>query len=98
MIQILLNNDYPLSFIFSNTLTRIKYHYNRSVNHTHRNKNIKIKNRFFSIPYVKTISELFFPVAVGINKKIAFTIANTLKKYITRGKNKLDHMSHQKVV
>ena len=50
MIQILLNNDYPLSFIFSNIFTRIKYHFNRSVNHIHQNKNIKIKNRFFSIP------------------------------------------------
>jgi len=44
------------------------------------------------VSYMKTVSKSFFPVATGINKEIVFTIPNTLKKYITQGKDNLNYM------
>jgi hypothetical protein len=65
IINILLNNGYPLSFIFANIRDRLKYHFYKSKkNSVH---NIHIDNsenkKFFTVPYIGTISEKFAPVA-----------------------------------
>ena len=56
------------------------------------------KNKFFTILYVNTIFERFTPIVNMFNCKLAFTIPNTLKNFIKRGKNKLEHVHNQIVV
>lgn len=55
-------------------------------------------NKYFIIPYVKSISESFTPIATKLNLKTVYTIPNTLKKFISHGKDKLDPMSYQDIV
>ena len=94
-INIFLKNGYPLHFIFSTIHNRIKFHIN-NINSFKNNKDGTEK--FFTIPYVNTISERFTPIVNTFNCKLAFTIPNTLKNFIKRGKNKLEHVHNQIVV
>ncbi|KYN16344.1 hypothetical protein ALC57_11400, partial [Trachymyrmex cornetzi] len=94
MINIFLNNCYPLSFIFSTIWERIKFH-------THGRgdaRNIKVTDKYFTIPYVRSVSESFLPISSMFHCKLAFTIPNTLKGLIRRGKDKLDIFSNNNVV
>lgn len=83
-ICVLLNNGYPLPFIFLAIETRLKYHDHKLKSKREHNN---INNRFFTVPYVKTISESFVPIASNINRKTAFSIPNTLKRFIKMGKD-----------
>ncbi|KYQ54521.1 hypothetical protein ALC60_06668 [Trachymyrmex zeteki] len=94
-IRTLLNYCYPLSTIFSIINNRLKYH---SHNSWQKKVPLVAADKFFTIPYVKSISESFVPVASCLNKKTAYTIPNTLNKFINRGKDKLNHISQQGVV
>ncbi|KAG5309544.1 DEN1B protein, partial [Acromyrmex insinuator] len=95
-IKVFLQNGYPLSFIFSTIHNRIKYHINK-FNNLNKNKDDS-GGRFFTIPYVNTISERFIPVVNMLNCKLAFTIPNTLRSFIRRGKDDLEHVQSQNVV
>ncbi|KAG5309762.1 COX1 oxidase, partial [Acromyrmex insinuator] len=94
-IKIFLQNGYPLRFIFSTIHNRIKYHINK-INNLNKNKNDT--ERFFTIPYVSTISERFVPIVNMFNCKLTFTIPNTLRSFIKRGKDDLEHIQNQNVV
>ncbi|KYN12201.1 hypothetical protein ALC57_15633 [Trachymyrmex cornetzi] len=85
MINIFLNNCYPLSFIFSTIWERIKFH----IHNRGSTRNIKVADKYFTIPYVRSISESFLPISSMFHCKLAFTIPNTLKGLIRRGKGKL---------
>ena len=88
MIQILLRNGYPLSFIFSSIQMRIKFHsYNRKITKNQARDYYK----YLTVPFVRTISESFSNIEMSIQKCQfkTFMISNILKKYIT-GKNTLD--------
>ena len=77
IISILLDNGYLLVFIFSIIRQRLKFHC-----YPHPNTKLLNKNRkYFTIPFVKFIFESFMPVTLGIHLT-AFTISNTLKKFI----------------
>jgi len=83
-IHIFLNNGYPLPFIFSTIENRLKFHiYNKHATH-----NPQINEKFFTVLYVKSISESFSPIPIMFHCK--FSITNTLKSFIKRGKNKSD--------
>ena len=56
------------------------------------------KLRSFSIPYVKSISEKFFPIVNMFNCKLVYFIPNLLKNFIKKGKDGLDPLCNQNVV
>ena len=60
--------------------------------------NLQIKKKYFTIPYVHSISESFLPISNMFHCKLAFTITNTLKNFIERGKSKLELLSNQNVL
>ncbi|KYQ59927.1 hypothetical protein ALC60_01023 [Trachymyrmex zeteki] len=92
-INIFLNNGYPLDFIFSSIQKRIKFHINKS-----GTVEKKIKEKFFTIPYVSSVSERFAPIANRCHCKLAFSIPNSLNKFIKKGKDQLDPLCNQNVV
>jgi len=53
---------------------------------------------FFTIPYVKSISESFLPIVKKFGFNIAYSVPNTLNKFVKRGKDKIDPKSHNEVV
>ncbi|KYN17536.1 hypothetical protein ALC57_10185 [Trachymyrmex cornetzi] len=57
-----------------------------------------LPNKFFAIPFFNSISEKFKPIANVVDCKLAYTIPNTLKDYIKKGKDKLEHTKNQNVV
>jgi len=106
-INILLNNSYPLQFIFSSIRSRINFMIKKDPSKIFKKKErgntSKIadntnKKDYFTVPHIYTISESFSPIAKKFNFNIFFNIPNTLKKYIKTGKDSLDTMSRQDVV
>lgn len=73
-IRMLLRNGYPLSFIFSRIDKRIKMliHNNYITHDAH----LQLKDKFFTIPYVKSISESFLPLITKFNCKLVFFIVS----------------------
>ena len=73
--------------------------------HSYKIKSIKIRTKdsnkyltkYLTVLFVRTISESFSNIARSVNLKPAFTIPNTLKKYITTGKDILETASHHVV-
>jgi len=104
IIGTLLDNCFPLSFIVSTINTRLKTLANRMATEINMKDNINEKLRmedkknFFTIPYIKSISESFLPIARKYGFDIAYTIPNTLSRYIIRGKDKIDSMSQNDCV
>ncbi|KYN28478.1 hypothetical protein ALC57_02090 [Trachymyrmex cornetzi] len=95
VIDAFLKNCYPLSYIFTIVKNRIKYH---TLNNEKKKSNPLIREKYFTIPYVKSISESFLPISTMFHCKLAFTIPNTLKSFIRRGKDKLEFLSNQNIV
>ena len=48
------------------------------MNNINRIVNKKVKKKFFTIPYVKSISEKFSPIVNMYNYKFAYSIPNSL--------------------
>ncbi|KYN20260.1 hypothetical protein ALC57_07164, partial [Trachymyrmex cornetzi] len=93
-INTFLENCYPLSFIFTTVINRIKFH-TLNIKTT---RNPLIRDKYFTIPYVRSISESFLPISSVFHCKLAFTIPNTLRGLIRRGKDRLNFLSNQNVV
>jgi len=101
IIGTLLDNCFPLPFIFLLINTRLKTLANRFATKINMNNDkliIEYKKNFFTIPYIKSISETFLPIARKYRFDIAYTIPNTLSRYIIRGKDKIDSMSQNDCV
>jgi len=83
-IEVLLDNCFPLPFIFSTINRRIKQLSYRENNFNKENKKLKQldKMEFFTIPYVNSVSESFLPVYGRFGFSMSHSILNTLKKYI----------------
>jgi len=56
------------------------------------------RNNFFTIPYIKSISESFLPIVKKYGYDVAYSVPNTLNKIIRRGKDRIDPMSQNDVV
>ncbi len=97
-ILITLNNGYPLSFIFSKINIRLKFHIYNKKPVSHDVSQVKDNKKIFTVPYVKSISERFLPITAKFNCKLAYTIPNTLEKFIKRGKDDLDLLHNHDVV
>jgi len=52
------------------------------------------KKDVFAVPYIITISESFLSLTNKYGFNIAFSIPNTLNRFIKCGKDNLDPMSH----
>jgi len=72
----------------------LKFH----IQNKHITYNLQIKEKFFTVPYVKSISESFSPISNMFHYKLAFFITNTLKSFIKRGKDKLELLSNQNMI
>jgi len=63
IINILLENCFSLQFIFTTINTRIKTLANKIITETkNTNGEAQSRDNFFTIPYVKSISESFLPI------------------------------------
>lgn len=93
IISVLLKNCYPLEFIFTTIRNRIKFHLYK----TNITVNRDLDKRFFTIPYVKDISERFLSLNNNIFK-VAFTLTNKLNKFIKTGKDPLSSDDQSNVV
>jgi len=69
----------------------------RDIENTNYLSQVNEKN-FFTIPYVKFISESFLPIVKKFGFNIAYSIPNTLNKFVKRGKDKIDSKSHNEIV
>jgi len=66
-----------------------------NLNDKHSNKN---RLSFFTIPYVKSISESFLPITMKFGFNIAYSIPNTLHNFIKRGKDRINTTSQSNCV
>jgi len=98
-IEVLLDNCF-LPFIFSTINRRIKQLSYKENIFNKEDKKVKNSDKieFFTIPYVNSVSEGFLPVCGRFGFCMSYSIYNTLKRYIKRGKDGLDVWSHSDVV
>ena len=69
-------------------LNRIKFY----IHNKNTTNNNKVKDKFFAIPYVNSISEKFLPLGNMFNSKLAYTILNKLKNLIKKDKDQLEYI------
>ncbi|KYN21629.1 hypothetical protein ALC57_06005 [Trachymyrmex cornetzi] len=100
MINTLLNNGYPLDFLFNTINNRIKsLSHKNNLKQTNQKElsdnNIKM---YCTLPYVKNFTEKFQNVYKKHNLNIAYKSINSLNKFIKTGKDKLDKMDNNNVI
>jgi len=99
-INLLLNNGYPLDFIFSNIHNRIKklihqkLHNTTTIPHTSE----EFQNKYFTVPYIKYMSKSIKSISKKFGFPLAFTIPNTLNFFIKTGKDRIDTTNRCNVV
>jgi len=101
VIDTLLNNDYPLKFIFRVMSDRIK-----SLVHSKTNKQKKIlpdnndtqMSKWFSIPYISNVSEKFKNITAGSQLKLFYHSLNKLSRIIKVHKDPLLNSQKKNVV
>jgi len=101
VIRTLLDNDYPLNFIFKVMTNRIKSLVNNKTfkqNRTTEDINETETTKWFTIPYVGNFSEKFRRVIVGTRIKLAYHSLNKLNKFIKVQKDPLPKLQKKNVV
>jgi len=100
VIITLLNNCFPLAYIFETINRRIRTLSNTiDLDIKKNDQHLQLNQRnFFTIPYVKSISESFLPFIKKYGYNISFSVPNTLNKFIKRGKDKIEHIAQNDVV
>ncbi|KYN22044.1 hypothetical protein ALC57_05566 [Trachymyrmex cornetzi] len=92
-IETLLNNGNPLTLIFTTINDRIKYHF-----HNNQKKTAPLTvDKFFTVPYIKSISESFQSHLVYIRRQL-IQYLTCLTDLLRLSKDKLSFMSQQDVV
>jgi len=84
IIKILLENDYSLHFIFNTISSRIKgLINNKIVKYKNNNvENCSDKKIWFTVPFIKTISEKFKSITNGTVSRLSFYSMNKLNSLI----------------
>jgi len=95
-IKILLNNGYPIHFIFNNINRRIKHLFNNKVN-IGKTNNTNILT-YCSIPFLNSYSKKLSQILSKFNIKTAFHCNNKLNKLINTGKDDLLPTQHMNSV
>jgi len=97
IINVLLNNDYPLSFIFDTVNTRLKSFSNVL---QQRNKNTESNDikKWFTIPFLSSASHKFKHLTKDLDTKILYYSLNKLNTIIKGHKDEVPNMSKTNVV
>ncbi|EFN71472.1 hypothetical protein EAG_11901, partial [Camponotus floridanus] len=97
IIELLLDNCYPINFIFSTIINRIK-----SLIHNNLAPPLPptsdTSKSFFVIPYIKGVSEHFKDVASNLNKSLAYAVPNKLNRFIKAHKDQLPRENLSNVI
>ena len=89
LIRILLNNGYPLKFIFATIKNRIKTLQNRSKKcNKEIDSNVNSK-KFLVVPYLSKVSEKFKKLSHVFDFNIAYKPMNKMNAFIKTGKDSL---------
>jgi len=99
LINMLLNNNYPLDLIFSSIKKRLSTKFNQLNNQRDHDVSLKIKENYFVIPYTEHTGEKFIQFFKNIpNFKLTFRGTNRLSKFIKVQKDPLPTLFHSNVV
>jgi len=101
IIRILLENDYPLKFIFNTIGTRVKsliFGKTLQQNDNKDNELINNKKIWFTVPYIKSISEKFKNIINGSESRVSFFSMNKLSRFIKAQKDSLPKSSNMNIV
>jgi len=97
IITLLLENDYPLKFIFDTINTRLKY----LISHHKQQRKVKNPNennkKWLTIPFIQSISEKFKHVIKDMEARISYS-TNKLGTIIKGHKDSLPNSSQMNVV
>jgi len=97
VITLLLENDYPLRFVFDTINTRLKYLIRARQNRTVNNPNESNK-KWFAVPFIRSLSEKFKHVIKDLDARIAYYSLNKLGSIIKRHKDSLPDSFKMNVV
>ena len=100
VIKILLDNNYPIDFIFKVLHERIKTLIHKSNSPLNSNKYNPVSNpvSFFTIPYIPNFSEKFNNIARQLDVRLSYHSLNKLNKIIKTHKDPLPNSSQSNVV
>ena len=93
-IQILLNNSYPLHFIFNNFYTRIL----QLLNKNNQKIDNESENNFFVVPYIPSISIKIAKIIKSFDLKIAYSITHSLSEFVKVTKDHIEMFKRCNVV
>ncbi|KYN29802.1 hypothetical protein ALC57_00753 [Trachymyrmex cornetzi] len=101
VIDILLNNDYPLDFIFKTINLRLKslfYSQTMKQNNANSNDTRDEMKPWITLPYIPQISDKFMNIFNDVNIRLSFYSLNKLNKYIKVHKDVIPTNSKRDVV
>jgi len=98
-ILLLLKNGYPLEFIFASIHNRIKKFSQKFQNNPIQQQGPQDPRiTFFTVPFIKHISNSLKTISSNLGCPLAFTIPSTLNMFIKTGKDKIDSLNRCGVV
>jgi len=103
VIKVLLNNDYPIEFIFNTINSRLDYLFmkqkrERIISNNDNSNECTDRKRWFTIPYIHSISNRFKNITKDLDTKISYFSLNKLGSIIRGHKDILPNMSQKNVV
>ncbi|KAM0728324.1 hypothetical protein ACS0PU_005106 [Formica fusca] len=98
IIEILLDNGYPILFIFRVLHERLKHLLHRTSYNSESPTREKENVSFFTIPYVPVISEQFKKITGDLNVRLAYQSLNKLNFLIKVHKDPCPLMARQNVI
>jgi len=97
IIRLLMENDYPLKFIFDTMNTRLRYLIRYRQKKTIRNSK-ETNGKWFVVPYIRSVSEKFKHIIRDLDTGISYYSLNKLGNIIKRHKDNLPDTSKMNVV
>jgi len=99
VVRILLENDYPLGFVFETMSSRLKGLINkRTIKQKSNTTEAVDKKLWFTVPYVDSISDKFRGIINGAVAGLSFFSLNKLSSFIKAHKDPLPKFSQMNVV
>jgi len=95
IINVLLNNDYPLRFIFDTINTRLKHMIHHTPNKTDKTKK---NQKWFTIPYINTLSQKLKHVTDDLDAKTSYFSLNKLGNIIKGQKDNIPKLLQTNLV
>ncbi|XP_071578466.1 uncharacterized protein [Temnothorax nylanderi] len=97
VIGILLNNCYPLEFIYGILRERLKFLFNRDSNMNVRRNEEEVAP-FFTLPYIPMITEKFKNAIRELNVRLSYNSLNKMRTFIKAQKDSLPRSNKCNVV